>query len=165
MEQIKTFRETSSSKSVWLNAPVMKAAAPLIVATSIMIGQSQQNQISTNTGRMVTIEGTKNAWLKPISFLPEGNAMAKDVQGSNKNNDSYTFDPVDYGKLSQRVDSIDKKIDAIIASLDKLPTKDWVEKEMLKKQVDMINKSTNIRLTIAGIVVTIALAIINYFWK
>lgn len=107
----------------------MKAAAPLIVATSIMIGQSQQNQISTNTGRMVTIEGTKNAWLKPISFLPEGNAMAKDVQGSNKNNDSYTFDPVDYGKLSQRVDSMDKKIDSIIVSLDKLPTKDWVEKE------------------------------------
>ena len=55
--------------------------------------------------------------------------MAKDVKSSNGNNDSYSFDPIDYGRLSQRVDSMDKKIDSIIASLDKLPTKDWVEKE------------------------------------
>lgn len=88
--------------------------------------------------------------------------MSKDVKASNGNNDSYSFDPIDYGKLSQRVESMDKKIDSIAASLDKLPTKDWVEKEMLKKQVDKINRSTNIRLTIAGIVITIVLAILNH---
>ncbi|MFK5270086.1 hypothetical protein ACI3P6_16900 [Lacticaseibacillus paracasei] len=165
MEQIKTFRETSTGRTIWLNMPVMKAATPLIIATSIMIGQNQPSQITTNTGRMITIEGTKNTWLKPINFLPEGNAMSKDVKASNGNNDSYSFDPIDYGKLSQRVDSMDKKIDSIVASLDKLPTKDWVEKEMLKKQVDKINRSTNIRLTIAGIVITIVLAILNHLWK
>ncbi|WP_125570914.1 hypothetical protein [Lacticaseibacillus songhuajiangensis] len=129
MEQIKTFRETSTGRTIWLNMPVMKAATPLIIATSIMIGQNQPSQITTNTGRMITIEDTNSAWHKPISFLPEGNVMAKDVKSSNGNNDSYSFDPIDYGRLSQRVDSMDKKIDSIIVSLDKLPTKDWVENE------------------------------------
>ncbi len=147
---------------MWLNMPVLKAATPLIIATSIMIGQNQPSQITTNIGRTITIEGAKNTWQKPINFLSEGNAMSKDVKASNGNNDSYSFDPIDYGKLSQRVESMDKKIDSIAASLDKLPTKDWVEKEMLKKQVDKINRSTNIRLTIAGIVITIVLAILNH---
>lgn len=146
---------------MWLNMPVVKAATPLIIATSIMIGQNQPSQISTNTGQMITIEGTKNTWLKPINFLPEGNAMSKDVKASNGNNDSYSFDPIDYGKLSQRVDSMDKKIDSIVASLDKLPTKDWVENEFTKKIIKILCWVIGAGISIASIVVTIVL----HYWK
>lgn len=73
-------------------------------------------------------------------------------------------------KLSDSIDSSRKEIlqaikdedSSIEDKINALPTKEWVEKEMLKKQVDKINRSTNIRLTIAGIVITIVLAILNH---
>lgn len=134
MEQIKTFRETSTGRTMWLNMPVVKAATPLIVATSIMIGQNQPSQISTNTGQMITIEGAKNTWLKPINFLPEGNAMSKDVKASNGNNDSYSFDPIDYGRLSERVDNINSRLDDIQKVLKTLPTKTDLSNAILKQK-------------------------------
>lgn len=73
-------------------------------------------------------------------------------------------------KLSNSIDSSRKELlqaikdgdSSIEDKINSLPTKEWVEKEMLKKQVDKINRSTNIRLTIAGIVITIVLAILNH---
>ncbi|WP_156302084.1 hypothetical protein [Lacticaseibacillus pantheris] len=114
--------------------PVLKAATPLIIATSIMIGQNQPSQITTNIGRTITIEGAKNTWQKPINFLSEGNAMSKDVKASNGNNDSYSFDPIDYGKLSQRVESMDKKIDSIVQALISYQQKIGSKKRCLKSR-------------------------------
>lgn len=61
------------------------------------------------------------------------------------------------------LDEIDEKLDGLITSIKDLPTRDWVQKQMLQTQVDKINKATTIRVAIGGIVVTILIAVIQHF--
>lgn len=166
MDSNQTIRLTNNSNSFWINLPV-RVVAPFIVATSFAVSNVTNAPTAVGlTAIEINESGVSNGSSQNIRS--EGNAVARDVhQNSNDGtNTSFEFDLEKYGMLQEKVNGIDKKIDALQASVDKLsselPTKDWVEKTVLKNQMEKINRATTIRIAIGGIIVSLVVPLLVF---